>query len=456
MNSVLGNRPYQRGLFVTAVILGLFVRTAAAQGVALQVGDDILVSRGPEGKQLIEPHLAAHPSDPDHLLAVGWVYPEATDQRQPDEEYCAVFLSTDGGRTWSGHDLHSIGCADPWVTLTEGEAVLSAMGTHANLPDPDWLGQVIAFFSADGGARWHETPQSLGRGHDGPRSSAGADGMVYFTSGQSWGDGGQIPRFTIFVGRARPGIPYVATMDRLVPSNLNLNADGLAVLSDGSLVVTYTDYQRKADGGFRTRAGALERKRTWAMISDDAGESFSLPLLITEACYARPTFLAVDTSGGPYQDRLYHVCVGDGLQSILLMYSADRGEEWSAATPVEPPASQDRARRAPQVAVNRDGVVAVAWMDRRDDPSGQCYAPYVTASTDGGRTFGPAVRVADEPSCPDPEKTGGAGSRWPTGGDYFGLAADAAGRFHVLWPDARTGSFELRTARVTVGAAIDK
>ncbi len=445
---------YRRGLFLTAGLLLILARAASAQEVALRVGEDILVSQGPEGKQLIEPHLAAHPTDPNHLLAVGWVYPEEGTQPRSREEYCAVFLSSDGGSTWIQRDLRSIGCADPWVTLTEQRAILTALGTHASLPDSLGGSQVIAFFSPDGGESWHENPQSLGRGHDGPRSIAGADGTVYFTSGQAWGGGAQTPRFTVFVGRARPGVPHVYTVERLYPSNLNLVSDGLAVLSDGTLVITYSDFQRKANGGFRTRAGVLERRRTWAMLSDDAGETFSLPLLVTESCYARPTFLAADTSSELYRDRLYHVCVGDGLQSILLTYSADRGEEWSAATPIEPPASQARSRREPQVAVNRQGVVAVAWMDRRDDPSGQCYAPYIAASADGGRTFSPAVRVASELSCPDSTRTGEfVGRRWQTGGDYFGLVADAEGRFHVLWADARSGTFELWTAAVSVLAS---
>jgi hypothetical protein len=39
-------------------------------------------------------------------------------------------------------------------------------------------------------------------------------------------------------------------------------------------------------------------------------------------------------------------------------------------------------------------------------------------------------------------------TRFPQGGDYAGLAADAEGHFHPLWPDSRTGTFQAWTTRV--------
>jgi hypothetical protein len=308
---------------------------------------------------------------------------------------------------------------------------------------------LLVWFSSDGGVTWSGVPQGLGRGHDGPRSIAGPDGTVYVVSGEAWSDNGGALRFTVPVLRARRGRPYVEMMSRLVPSNLNLNSAGLAILSDGSLVVSYDDYQRNVNR-FRSRAGALEGRRSWAVISRDGGLTFSIPLFITESCYDRPVSLAADPSTGPFRDRLYHACSGDDYQTILVNYSADRGEEWSASTPIKTPTSQSGARREPQIAVNSQGTVAVAWMDRRDDSAGACYAPYIAASADGGETFGAPVRVARELSCPDLERTGFAGRRWPTGGDYFGLTAGADGRFHVLWADARSGTFELWTAAISV------
>ena len=44
-------------------------------------------------------------------------------------------------------------------------------------------------------------------------------------------------------------------------------------------------------------------------------------------------------------------------------------------------------------------------------------------------------------------------SRWPHGGDYLGLAADASGLFHPMWIDGRSGLFEVYTSRIEVRPA---
>jgi hypothetical protein len=436
-----------RGSSWAAALVLILSVPAAAQQPELRVGPDLPVGLTPEGKLMIEPHLAAHPSDPNRLLAVGM----ATD---PDysEEYCLVFGSLDGGETWSQQRPSGIGCGDPWLTLTEERAILTALGTHPDLPDNG--NQLLTFFSPDGGSTWPSVPQSLGRGHDGPRSLAAMDGTVYVTSGEGWTDSSAKRRWGLFLGRAARATAHVVTQTgRYLPSNLNQNMDGAAILSNGVLILTYQDFQRPVGGeerAFRGRDGALETRRVWAIASPDQGESFPPPMLVTEACYARPTFLAVDTTNGPYRDRIYHVCPGDQLKSVLVTSSADHGWEWTDAAPIEAPAETFGSRNFPVIAVNNEGVVAVAWMDRRDDPSGDCYVPYLAASADGGATFANAVRIATAVSCPDATRTGQAGSRFRTGGDYFGLVSTADGRFHVLWPDARDGVFKLRTAAITV------
>jgi hypothetical protein len=40
--------------------------------------------------------------------------------------------------------------------------------------------------------------------------------------------------------------------------------------------------------------------------------------------------------------------------------------------------------------------------------------------------------------------------RYPSGGDYMGLSADAAGSFHPFWIDARSGTDQVWTASVSV------
>lgn len=104
------------------------------------------------------------------------------------------------------------------------------------------------------------------------------------------------------------------------------------------------------------------------------------------------------------------------------------------------------------LAVNRDGVVAVAWYDRRLDPEEVCQDVYLSVSEDGGATFRAPLRVTTETSCPDVPGNEGVSGSWPMGGDYSSLAAGPDGSFHLVWADSRDGRFGLRRARFRVRA----
>jgi len=239
----------------------------------------------------------------------------------------------------------------------------------------------------------------------------------------------------------------------VTPSNLNLNSDNAVILSDGMLVVPFVDFQRNVDE-FNS-AGMLERRRSWVITSDDGGQHFSPPLLVSEACGVGFTSLAVDKSSTSFRDRLYFVCTNREQNGIYLDYSADRGEKWSDPIRVNQ-AQNEIARRIRTVAVNKDGVVAVTWYDRRNDATGKCWDIFLAASLDGGKTFLPEVRVSTAMSCPETPRNANAAQRWPAGGDYSGLTATSDGFFHVFWSDSRTGIYQLWTARAKVDAGAQK
>jgi len=414
--------------------------------IEIKVGKNIRLDIEDSEYQLVEPNISSHPTNPDHLLAVGWVYPVGKDQ-DLNIEKCAVFISKDGGLSWKKTFLSGRGCGDPWVTLTDNMAVLTCLGSHPLLPDSARL-QLMTYFSLDGGNNWSKVPQSLGYGHDGPRTVADSKGNIYIASGRGIRTDSKTVRFPIYVGHIRSGIPFVEKTATIFPSN-NLNLDAVTTLSDGSLVLVYQDFQRPISKK-RSREGILKTFREWSMISNDKGKSFSIAKLVTESCFDRANDLVADRSDGKYRDRLYCVCSGNDFQSILLSYSTDQGEIWSKSIPIgqiEPLG----VKREPHIAVNDDGILAVAWMDNRGATSGDCFTPYIAISTDGGVTFSESVKVGSKPSCPDSNLCGEfVKRRFPTGGDYFGFTAAADGKFHLVWSDAREGKFELMTASVEV------
>jgi hypothetical protein len=106
------------------------------------------------------------------------------------------------------------------------------------------------------------------------------------------------------------------------------------------------------------------------------------------------------------------------------------------------------------MAVSPGGILAITWLDAREDPSGRCWHLYGTVSLDRGETFLAPQRLSGAPSCSTAARTGaGVLARFPSGGEYHGLAATGPREFVGLWPDARDGQFRLRTVRFRVPGA---
>lgn len=424
--------------------------------LSVLISKNTIVGKENANAQLIEPHLASHPSNPNKLIAVGWVFPSTGESSKRDVEKCAVFTSNDAGKTWDKRYLSGESCADPWLVFTENEAVLSTLSYHPllnelpNSKESEY--QLLLYNSIDEGKTWSAVPQSLGIGHDGPRLVSSADGNIYLASHQFRNNKKGKPRFPIYLASAKSGIPFFEKTNRYYASNLNLAMDGITTTSNGTLVITYQDFQRPVNGfKNRGREGVLKTRRQWATTSNDKGKTFSAPKLITESCYDRANNIVTDTSNGAYNNRIYCLCSGDKWKSILLMHSDDGAEEWTSASPIEAANSAEGIRSEPQIAVNNKGVLGVAWLDNKDETSGNCFAPYVAFSSNGGKSFTKAYRVGDALSCPDIEAAGKfVVNRWPEGGDYFGFTTTADGRFHIVWPDARTGKFDLMHSYVEV------
>ena len=155
----------------------------------------------------------------------------------------------------------------------------------------------------------------------------------------------------------------------------------------------------------------------------------------------------------------------------MLRYSSDHGITWSPPKDLFPETHAVVSQFQPALAVNRDGTVGILWFDTRETGSRDTYHVYFSASTDGGETWSAPARLSSEASTPfaagnirpvpfqTSQTAGGvrlslfsAFGRWPNGGDYMGLTADADGVFHPFWADARSGTFEIYTSRVEVPA----
>lgn len=432
-------------------------RGALAEGQSLRVQQPTLVARATPEHPFDEPHLTVDPRDGNHWLAATIVRGSApTFPEVLRDQSCASFVSSDGGKTWDRHDFPVTGCADPWVVLTDsGQAIASMLAGSPSLPNQGTSGLVV-FRSNDGGRTWDDVPVGLGPSHDHPvmaidRSESPHRGWVYISSHRGIRADDGLRRYGPWIARSRDAGKSFDDPVSVIPNNVHNFAEMPVVLIDGTLVVSFVD------GFYQTervdRDGTFERRRAWVVRSTDGGHTFSVPLFVNDACGPPPSFrlsaLAADTSSSSFRDRLYFACREKGGGVIVVNHSADRGERWSVPISLSSPETAVGVEeRIPGLAVNRDGVVAVAWIDGRSAAGHHCeQSVFVTASLDGGQSFLPAVRISNSPACDDEAR---AGSRSPTGGDYFGFTATVDGAFRLMWAEVRDGLKQLVTTTVRV------
>jgi hypothetical protein len=166
---------------------------------------------------------------------------------------------------------------------------------------------------------------------------------------------------------------------------------------------------------------------------------------------------------------------------VLVAWSATNGDSWSAPVVVDDDLQPSDPQPGPDainvsIAVNRAGVVGVAWGDRRDHADNLGWWYRFAASLDGGETFTPSVKLSSAANAYNGQQTYplfalkafrrtvadqplqlrvDAWRFFYSSGDTVGMTTDANGRFHPMWCDNRTGVSQLWTAAVTIaGSAI--
>jgi hypothetical protein len=441
-------------------------KTPPAAGKAkVVVGPNVQVSREKDSVHHDEPIIAADPADVSRLFAASMYYPSGG--RQPR---VVGYYSRDGGKTWR---LSVERADDPEDWLADPTAAFGPDGSlnfaylryrvqdmppkkpvekeakDLKIGDPNVHGLVV-MSSADGGKAWapatHVPPLK-----DLDRPWLAVDGTKTKYSGRLYG----------FAHTDRPLLytsdDHGKTIDgpRLIKGGHGSPSNPV-ILTDGTLVAVYRttvppsgdDYVTSyvsTDGGRSTEEGGRVAKTFW---------------LASNSYFPQ---LAADTASRTYKDGIYAVWAdgggrepggGESGARILFSFSKDKGRSWSEPSALSGQAAAESGEGVapfiPSVAVNKDGVVAVSWYDRRRTGKGDgkpaAGPPYelnvrLRISLDGGETWEPSVRVN--------EKTIKA---WASElGHTAGLAADAGGVFHPVWIDDRTGKRQVWTAAVTVG-----
>jgi hypothetical protein len=452
-------------VFALGVFAGSGALWAGGPGQRILVGPEIPVRQG-ETFPFVETMIAAHPSDAQRLSAGSMVLGDS-------EAGTRLFATADGGSTWWRAHLpgQPPQGGDPAVAFTPRGTAIYAELEVVKMPDGRSSSPVYVWRSEDGGRTWQEPAKLMDESYDHPWIAIAPDGRIYISV--LWGADYQIGVFrSDDDGRTFTGPVQVAD-----GHGQGANISTPLVLSDGTLVFTWFEFplDEPKDG---ERYSAVYR----TALSKDGGVTFAEPRLVVRTMEAERygphttrlsgfTPFAVDRSASPWRDRMYLAWTDyrTGKARVHLTWSADRGQTWSEPRALGTSVPEHAHTYQPVIAVNKDGVLGVTWFDTRASQDGTAYDLYFAASLDGGATFLPEIRVSTETSQalgagnlqPTPsvfrDRRGVSrltfntpASRYPQGGDYMGLVADAGGEFHPFWVDARTGTYQPWTSRIRV------
>ncbi len=483
----VGPRSSSWAALLLLVICGAPLSAMSAPVASYSVPLSAHVSYGPDARvdaspldAYVEPAIAADPSDANTLVAAA----EAGNVTAPPQ----VFVSHVEGYRWTrvpllmASDSSLIGdvqlAADP-----NGHIYFASLGRKAGLEG------IHVFVSADHDNRFRETAFV--------RRPGGGFDHEQLTIDRSHGP---------YRGRIYMSVLYMLHMSP------QLNACGMLSSSDGgrhflgpvqvvdgwcfnSRPVTLEDgtliFPFYVSGKIGDRVAKVE-----VAISRDGGRTFGAPRMIGHyfslglARFKRrisegrtdfdgdpvPQFVA-GKSPDTGREVIYGVWsdTRTGNSRLLFTRSTDEGLHWSRPVPILTTDNPRDAQYQVSLAVNQRGILGVAYLQYL---SGSGHVREMFAdSTDGGASFSKPVPMQSRPAqlglLPAwgyvPEDFGRLinsslrggiavgftrpGERFPSGGDYVGMAVDRHGAFHPIWADARTGTDQIWTAAVSVGVA---
>lgn len=458
-----------------AVLLATFVCVAhaSAQGPRISVGENAHVSGAYGSDAHYEVLIAGDPKDASRMVIGSFRFPAGTMSTET-----VVYASRDGGKTWQptlkGDVLANTSDPAPaygpdgWAYYTASS--LGPAGT------PREARRMLMFRSADGGLKW-EGPSVFTYSDRQYVVVDGTGGKYHnriYVNGNNRVPYG-ISDFVVFRSTDR-GVTFSGPGTRAGFGKHSAGTMGnAAIASDGTLIGVFE-----------------ENDDIRAITSRDGGESLT-PAVDIDTAYVQPgnrkggtnnnvtalPMMAIDPGSAAFRDAVYAVWADrrSGRSRIFIAASFDKGATWTPSRQVDdPPPGDSTDNFMPNVAVNRDGVVGVMWYDRRAHADNIGWDVRFSASRDGGKTFSPSVEVSSQgmtfgardrfatmrASASRPKAADGGGVNVNVGlnnftflgGDTAGLIADAAGVFHPVWVDNRTGTPQVWTAPVTVTTAV--
>ena len=491
----------------TSVAFGFFVllslglstegRAWAQNDGTISVGPNIQVSADDSQTPHWEVMACVDPQDSRRMVlgsmsfSPGNVFRDDVGLRIPTTR---IYTSTDAGRSWKltlrTNDAGSLmdQKGDPSCAFESNDTVY-----YAQLGRTLDGAQVELFRSTDGGVTWQFAGTPPGSAEDRPYVIVDRDRHTLYYVDQTYvrsitappqtKSGDAVQADTLMRGfrvsaSTDHGDHFFSQMRFAFGSAYLTSVARPVLLSDGSLVSAFL--MRRERGVQQTPNGPPVGWLKTVRVSP-GGRTIETAVTVddwfvpSEDGSALP-ILAVDRGSPAFAGRLYiaWIDIRARRERLWLSYSTDDGRSWARPRVVDDLPGRGDPQQAPRptspsIAVNRQGVVAVAWADRRGHTDNLGWDYRLAASFDGGETFGPSVKVSSGsqtfrtwPLTVFPEngrsKTNPDRiskqiipfSTYLSGGHTVDMFVDAQDVFHPFWLDNRTGVMQVWTAPVTV------
>ena len=164
------------------------------------------------------------------------------------------------------------------------------------------------------------------------------------------------------------------------------------------------------------------------------------------------TWVAVDTSNGPYSGYVYLLCSVERNSNsdpcdVMFSRSSNGGVSWTPPIRVNDDASTSNYQWFGTMSVAPNGRIDVIWLDTRDHPGTNTSALYYSNSKDGGNTWLTNERISDyfnpHVGWPQQDKMG----------DYFTMISDSVGA-NLAWAATFNNEQDVYYSYITDTSAI--
>jgi hypothetical protein len=495
-------RPYPARQFSFSKIIALFVFAVAlvtsTYAQQITVGRNVQITADHPKVIHQEVFSSVNPDNPQQMLACSIYEPGGRD-------FNAVYASWDAGKTWQqtmNTDNTELG-GDPVCAFgPDGSAYLVVLyvpkGGKLEGEHDDYA--MWVYRSTDAGRTWQEptrlpfidreyiTWDRTGGKYNG-RMYINGTGSVHPISDD---EGERLIGLKLYTSDDHGKIFSNAPLRFAAPPHSILGMANSVVLSDGTLVTLFGETLEGFSQEMNLTQAELKPSAQIDIVrSEDGGRSLSAATKIDDWYMHRPRsegalipMLAVDPGSSVFKDRLYAVWCNFrvGHLQVMFSFSADKGKTWSKSRIISDEGYSGEGDKGPDaitpvIAVNKQGVVGIAWGDRRDNSDNLGWWYRFTASLDGGETFLPSTKVSEAANTYNGPRdwTPGAGAQKAgsdgvasldlsvspglflyNAGHTGGMDVSSDGTFYPVWVDDRTGVPQMWIAPVNVAGQVFK